>query len=600
MRLTTPAHIFKLLLISSSLCLYGCGDTSDGPSYQPDNSPSEASSSSNNSSDSNSSTDPASASSAQSHGSASSVSSVAPTVVDPTSGQGIIAEISASTLTLPPRTPTEIRISFTNNYGEAVNIPSTPSASSNCITANNASVTFSALSGSEVTATYEARTGCIGDDRITFSGDWNGAAYTVELTLNIEKDPFSNIEWLSTEPAQISIRGSGGQESATITFALRGYNGENIVGEQVSFQIDGAAGGASLSENTGVSDENGEVSVRVRAGTAPSNVIVLATYTPTGETTPSSNLVVASGIAIEGNVTLATSAFNPLGFARIGTQSVTLTVNATDRSGNPVPDGTSVNFISEEGGNIMPNCTLSSGSCFVTFSPNGLQPANGKIQIFAAIKGGEGFIDNNGNKIFDDGDTFTPEIHEKGEPYSDNNNNGQYDPGEHFADTNNDGSRTEGNNLWSGPNCRHSTLCDTSDDFIDLGVQMMLILSDGRSPTLCNPGDFAVASFDVRSEGNLSLGGLYLSDGNTNASSDSIACPLGNPLPVGTAINFKAGSGRIIGNASWTIVDTYLPTGPYSVTYKAPEATGLDVITLEITPPLSPTYFYQWDVNVGL
>lgn len=583
MRLTTPPHILKLLIVISSLCLYGCGDTSDGPSYIPDVARSSAATSTE---------------STQSSAATSATSTVTPSFTDPNNGQSIIATASAVVTTLPPRTPAEIHISFEDAYGEAVNLQGPLTGSSNCITANNASLTWPELSGSELTVIYEAKTGCIGDDLITFSGNWNGLIYNIEITLNIEKDPFSNIEWISTEPSQISIRGSGGQDSATITFALRGYSGENIAGEQVSFQINGAAGGASLSDNTAISNEVGEVSVRVRAGTAPSNVIVLATYTPTGETAPSSNLVVASGIAIEGNVTLATSAHNPLGYQRIGSQVVTLTVNATDRSGNPVPDGTSVNFISEEGGNIMPKCTLSSGACTVTFSPNGLQPADGKIQIFATIKGGEGFIDNNGNKVFDDGDIFMPELHEMGEPYSDNNNNEMYDQGEHFADTNNDGVRTEGNNLWSGPNCQHSTLCDPSNDLIELGVQMMLVLSDGRFPSPCNLGDFNTASFDVSQGGNLSLGGLYLSDGNYNASSGLEACPLGNPLPVGTTISFKASSGKIIGNANWSVPSTYSPTGPYYVNYEAPEESGLDVLTLEVTPPLSPTFFYQWNINV--
>ncbi|HEY7772352.1 MAG TPA: hypothetical protein VIC26_04170 [Marinagarivorans sp.] len=590
----------RCMLVASCLWLCGCGDTSDGPAYTPPSSASSANASTSTSSAINASTSAQSSAATSTMGSSSSASAaLSATFIDPDSNQGVAVELEAQTTSLPPRTATEIVVSFKTIYAEPINLQGTLTASSSCITANNATINFpSELTGAEITASYQAKTGCVGDDIITFSGSWNGATYSVPITLNIEKDPLSNIEWVSTEPAQISIRGSGGQESAFITFALRGYNGENIVGEEITFNIEGAAGGANVINNRAMSDQNGEVRVQVRAGTAPSNVTVLATHTPTGESAPSSNLIVASGIAIEGNVTLATSVINPLGYERIGSQTATLTINATDRSGNPVPNGTSANFISEEGGNVTPSCSLNNGSCSVTFTPNGLQPANGRVQILAIIKGGEGFEDRNGNKIFDDGDVFEPAKHEAGEPYSDNNENGIYDIGEHFTDTNNDGIRTEGNGLWNGPNCQHSTLCDDSDDFIDLGVQMTLILSDGRYPTICNPGDFDVETLAVAAEGNISLGDLYLSDGNNNASNDSPHCPLGNPLPKGTSITFKASNGRLIGNARWVVPDTRDPTGPYGIVYKAPSEPGLDVLTLEIAPPLSNPLVYQWDINV--
>lgn len=601
------AQALRGTLVASCLWLSGCGDTSNGPSYtQSSNSSSVTANTSTSAADFVSSADQGSAqsnvqinSSDGSTGASSAIAVLSPTFTDPDNNQGVVVQLNPETTSLQPRTSTNIVVSFKDIFDQPVNVQGTLLASSSCTTASNATISVpSELTGSEIAVIYEVRTGCVGDDVITFTGNWNGTAYSVPVTLNIEQDPLSNIEWVSTEPAQISIRGSGGQESAFITFALRGYNGENIIGEEVIFNIEGAAGGANVINNSAISDDNGEVRVQVRAGTAPSNVTVLATHTPTGESAPSSNLIVASGIAIEGNVTLATSVINPLGYDRSGSEAVTLTVNATDRSGNPVPNGTSANFISEEGGSITPSCSLNNGTCSVTFTPNGLQPANGRVQVLATVKGGEGFIDRNGNKVFDDGDEFIPAEHEAGEPYSDNNENGLYDIGEHFTDTNNDGVRTEGNGLWNGPNCQHSSLCADSGDFIELGVQMTLILSDGRYPSICNLGDFDFETISVTIDGNLSLGGLYLSDGNNNASNTLPECPLGNPLPKGTIITFKADNGRLIGNARWVVPDTREPTGPYNIIYKAPSEAGTDVLTLEIAPPLSNTIIYQRNIEV--
>jgi hypothetical protein len=76
----------------------------------------------------------------------------------------------------------------------------------------------------------------------------------------------------------------------------------------------------------------------------------------------------------------------------------------------------------------------------------------------SVAKGTEDFFDNNGNKIFDDGDGFPLEF-DLGEPYSDNNDNEIYDVGEHFVDSNGNGMRDLGDGLWNGLNCNHSTLC---------------------------------------------------------------------------------------------------------------------------------------------
>lgn len=602
-----PKALVGLGLIISCCFFSACGDTSAGPTIRtsaPQTSSSLAASSSAENSSSLASSEETSSSAVSS--SSSAQSSTPPlleaTFTDPDTGEGVVLQLSAEETTLAARGATTLSATFLDVYEQPVQQQGTLILSSSCITAKTAdakAITEPPNTPAHIAQfSYQAKTGCAGKDIVTFSGFWNGATYSGTLGLDISTEPLSNIQWLNTEPSQISIRGLGSQETAIITFALRGYNGENIEGEEILFSLEGATGGVNLINDRAISDAAGQVRAQVRAGTAPTNVTVLATHAPTGETAPSSNLIVASGMAIEGSVKLATNVINLLGRNRIGSQSATITVAATDRSGNPVPDSTSVNFVSEEGGNITPTCALKNGLCTATFAPNGKEPSDGRVQIFAFIKGSEGFIDKNGNKIFDDGDTFDPAIHEKGEPYSDNNNNGEYDEGEHFTDTNNDGIRTPGNELWDGTNCQHSNLCSPTKNLIDLGTQLTLILSDGRYPTLCSLGEFSGASYSVTPKGSLVLSGLYLSDGNNSADNPlDYPCTQGNPLPVGTTIEFSATNGKLAGTASWSIGNTTLPTGPYNLRYTAPSEAGIDVITLKITTP-ETIASYNWNINV--
>ncbi len=68
-------------------------------------------------------------------------------------------------------------------------------------------------------------------------------------------------------------------------------------------------------------------------------------------------------------------------------------------------------------------------------------PRDGLVTIIVLAKGEEGFIDLNGNGVWDAGEPFI----DQGEPFIDANDNGVYDPGEYFVDLN-------GNGVYDGPN----------------------------------------------------------------------------------------------------------------------------------------------------
>ncbi len=71
-------------------------------------------------------------------------------------------------------------------------------------------------------------------------------------------------------------------------------------------------------------------------------------------------------------------------------------------------------------------------------------PRDGLVTIIVLANGEEGFVDSNGNGVYDAGEPFL----DMGEPYIDANDNGKYDPGEYFVDLNKNGVYDGPNGVW--------------------------------------------------------------------------------------------------------------------------------------------------------
>ena len=73
-----------------------------------------------------------------------------------------------------------------------------------------------------------------------------------------------------------------------------------------------------------------------------------------------------------------------------------LTIIASDRLGNPVPDGTAVNFVTQ-GAQITPaSCTTTAGTCTTAFKSANSRQTDGRVSIAYAI-GEKSFVDGNYN-----------------------------------------------------------------------------------------------------------------------------------------------------------------------------------------------------------
>jgi hypothetical protein len=73
-------------------------------------------------------------------------------------------------------------------------------------------------------------------------------------------------------------------------------------------------------------------------------------------------------------------------------------------------------------------------------------PRDGASTVIVMANGEEGFVDLNGNGVWDAGESFI----DQGEPFVDANDNGQYDPREYFVDLDGDGSHDGPNGTWDG------------------------------------------------------------------------------------------------------------------------------------------------------
>ncbi len=601
--------IFRQLSLAASLLFFvtacGGGGSDSGVFKAPQNSPNASSSSSTSSTSSSSGS-----------GGAESIIPNPADPADPNDGQ-IVVRATVANPELSPTGSSSITLSFENAQGDPVPTEGNWSATSACIEDGRSTLTDPVYGASTVAFNYTAA-GCDGTDVVHVQGDVNGSIVNVEASIEIAADIVSLLNWVSTEPGQLAIKMTGNPEMAKVTFQVSGTELEGVPNQLVEFRIDGEAGGSQLEPLSGppvddgsntvtaMSDAQGYVSVRVRAGTTPALITVVARHVETGEEKASGGLLVATGLPVAGHFNMALEVYNPAAWSSINKGEVNVTVAVSDKSGNPVVDGTVVNFVSEEGGTITPSCVTENNTCSVIWKTDGREPADGRAQVFATVKGTENFHDVNSNKMFDENE-FDPDF-DLGEPYADHNNDGQYNLGEYFVDTNNNGVRDGPDGKWNGINCQYTrqggadpgaTNCHLTRRFIDLGAQQTIIMSNDKNPAICNFGDFPAVDgvLSVATGGKLVLQGLFLSDGNESAVNVTGSCGTGNPLPHGSTVAFTSTVGQLNTRSAWTIRNESQPTGPYGINLTAPDQAGSGILTMTVTSDEEVREWY-WDINV--
>ena len=332
------------------------------------------------------------------------------------------------------QTPLTLRLSNVS-VGSPVNV----SVSSSCLASGKASIspaTFTATTTSVTLLYKDNGCGALQQEDV-IQAVVVGAANSATLTLPLSPPGVSSIAFVQAVPETIFLKGSGLGESSTVTFEVRDSAGNPLRNQRVQVTLLTGLGGLTMEGqpfNTAVgldTDANGRVSARVNAGTVPTPVRILASITLNGGTvvsTVSSNLSVAVGFPSQLNFSLAQGTLNIEGYDRDGTTN-TYSIIAADRNGNPVPVGTTINFVTE-GGTVEPakRTQLVDGLAratanFVSSSP---RPIDGRITITAYALGEESFLDRNGDNAWNTGEPYQ----NLGDLFKDRNFDGLYDPSE--------------------------------------------------------------------------------------------------------------------------------------------------------------------------
>jgi len=352
-----------------------------------------------------------------------------------------------------------------------------------------------------VTVTYTAGAGCDSDSIRAFA-TVNGEQLQAQSgTIAIENAAPSSIEYLGSDPAdgQLSIKGSasvGGQESATLLFLLKDENGTPLTSPaDVTFTLSTTIGGivfaGGQTEIVRQSNSQGEVSVQVNSGTVPTSLAVQATLTALPAVTTSTNaLSISAGLPVQEGFRAAAESFNPspAGGSFQNTESL-VTASASDQFGNPVPDGTNIQFVTELGF-IVQSCQTVDGTCSVTWFSSGLQEEKfdamkkgrpcvtaepgefvsqygvarfgcgfhdrfGRSTVLAYTPGVESFIDTNGDGVWgtasDNSDRVFVDLPD---PFLDANETGLFGapPNARFFNIENAGSYQQRNGEYNGIN----------------------------------------------------------------------------------------------------------------------------------------------------
>ena len=305
-----------------------------------------------------------------------------------------------------------VQVSFSSNCGQI-----TPATAPT----NASGIAVASFTATDVAGTAVSTLGC-GDKTVDVFASTVGAN-TVSKSISVLAAPATNLSFVVPTDAtksRIYLANSGGPTQTTVEFLLINARGEAMPGQAVQLSLKTLNGGIpkatfgtveNIAPITLPTDSFGKVSVPVFSGSVPTNVVVNATL----ESNPliqtdSSVVVIASGRPAQARVSLSQGKTAIRGF-NVDGSTTTITMSLADRQGNPVPDGTAVNFVTEGGVMIPPTCVTGAvpgdSQCTVNIRSQNPRPSDGLVSILAYAAGEENFVDANFNNVFDCGESFT-------------------------------------------------------------------------------------------------------------------------------------------------------------------------------------------------
>lgn len=485
---------------------------------------------------------------------------------------------------------TSMTVTISGTSSQTVNFSSICSSSGKA--ALSSGISTVAVGGVQTAVGSYRDNGCASTDTITAS--ISGGLATSTGTLTVVSPTAGSIQYVSSVPANISLKGTGGVEVSLVTFKVLDTGGNPVSGKAVTFGLSTTVGGITLTPNTGVapfdvgtatSDAKGLVVTSVNAGTFATPVRVTAITCDTNVPPPtctggnvlatqSSQLSISTGIPSQSSTSLSATTFNIEGWDYDGVTTV-LTARLADHFSNPVPDGTAVSFISE-GARVDASCITSKGDCSATFNSQNIRPADGRVTVLAYAVGEESFVDRNANGVADKAPAneltdINGVSTDMPEAWVDYNENGVRDPLEPFVDFNSDGQYNGGDGLYNGVLCGALSSAGTCSltKTINVRQEMVIVLSGSHPFYTGSSFDFTSApGYDPLTQ-TINL----FNCGGPQTVLVKIVDARGNLMPAGTTVSFEAkGDGRIVStsgnfpveNANTPIAS--IPAYNYSVT----------------------------------
>lgn len=427
---------------------------------------------------------------------------------------------------------TPVQVSFSANCGAVT--PATASTNSQGVVQVSYSAVNTAVANDQ---------GCSGST-VSIVASTTGAT-PVTGNLSIDLAPATNLLFVDATPTTIFLAGSGGATQSIVKFRLINASNSALQGQNILLELKDLAGGipktsfgtiGNIVAITQPTNSSGEVSVPVFSGTVPTNVSVKATLVSNAAvTTTSAMLAIASGRAVQSRASISVKEFAIEGGSVDGV-TTQVTMALADRQGNPVPDGTAINFVTEGGVMIPPVCTTMNSVCSVNVRSQNPRPADGLVSILAYAAGEEDFIDQNFDNIFTNGEPFT----DLGNAFRQDaavvgGVTGSYVAG--YFSVPRAGSAACANEISGQPNfLGRPNSCDSVWGAADVRQQLVIVFATSQANIKLD------LSGDHPSGWTQAVNSAYKSKSNTVANTLSVIIQdlNGNSMPVGSAISAKS------------------------------------------------------------
>jgi hypothetical protein len=478
-----------------------------------------------------------------------------------------------------------LSIALVDQNGQRFLTPSPISFTSTCVEADRSSIDLQVNTINGVAkATYEDIS-CAGSegnvDTVVASLILDNSTVTLTRSIAIQGESIGSIGFVSAQPAQIVLQGTGGQNNQTVStlvFEVLGGLGNPLSQQDVNFSLNTATGGLSLSPEKGITNSQGQVSTRVTSGNVPTSIRVTAevvTDSDISVLTQSDLLAVNTGLPDQNSFTLSADNLNPEA-NNISGQTVNIIVRLADTFNNPVPDGTSISFTTE-GGIIEPSCTTTNATCRVTWTSANPRVLDHRITILATAIGHETLFDANGNNSYEDSDGgpiidntdsgFGVSAYgvtgfvDHSEAWRDDNENNNRDVAEIFLDYDNDGNFdgdiVDPERVFNGPQCIRGNSCGQGIA-ASLHVRKALVLVMSSSSALMDITDagntIIFSNYQVASQPSLSI-----DSGSSLSFSLRFSDSAIQPIASGSTIVISSSAGILAGQINSVMPRTNSP-----------------------------------------